>query len=82
MVQMERAIQNFREQLGEAIRMRRKEMKLSQESFAEVLDVHRNYVGLIERGEQNITLETLVKLCRAFGCQPADLLPEVPSGEN
>lgn len=75
---MERVIQDFRLQLGKAVRQRRKAMELSQEAFAERLDVHRNYVGLIERGQQNITLETLVKLCRAFGCQPADLVPGIP----
>lgn len=79
---MEKAIHDFRSSLGEAIRRRRKAMNLSQEAFAEVLDVHRNYVGLIERGEQNITLETLVKLCRAFRCQPSDLLPDVPLDQD
>ena len=50
----------YRRKLGDAIRYRRKARKLSQEKLAEHADVHRNYIGLIERGEQNITIESLV----------------------
>ena len=82
MVHQDAGIQAFRKRLGGTIRQRRKELGLSQESFAERVNAHRNYVGLVERGEQNMTLEKLVKLCRAFGCQPSELLPEIPLEEN
>jgi transcriptional regulator with XRE-family HTH domain len=63
-----------RKQLGLAIRNRRESFKLSQEKLAELVDVHRNYVGLIERGEQNLTVDTLCRLAGALKCRPSDLL--------
>jgi len=62
--------------LGEAVRARRLELEVSQERLAEMVDVHRNYVGKIERGEQNLTIETLVRFCRALRCSRSELLGE------
>ena len=64
----------YRRKLGDAIRGRRKDRKLSQEKLAERADVHRNYIGLIERGEQNITIESLVKVAKALKCKVMDLV--------
>jgi transcriptional regulator with XRE-family HTH domain len=62
--------------LGIAIRERRDELEVSQEKLAEMVEVHRNYVGKIERGEQNLTLETLVRFAKVFKCKPSVLLDE------
>lgn len=51
--------------LGKAIRSVRQERGLSQEACASRLDIDRSYFGAIERGEVNISLETLVKV--AYG---------------
>lgn len=48
--------------IGERIRRIRKEMNLSQEQLAERSGLHTNYVGQVERGEKNLTLETLEKV--------------------
>ena len=64
----------YRRKLGDAIRDRRRSRKLSQEKLAERADVHRNYIGLIERGEQNITIESLVKVAKALKCKAMDLV--------
>ena len=66
----------YRRKLGDAIRRRRKTRKLSQEKLAEHADVHRNYIGLIERGEQNITIESLVKVTKALKCKVTDVVVE------
>ncbi len=42
-------------------------MGISQEKLAELADVHRNYIGKIERGEQNITINSLCQLATVFG---------------
>jgi transcriptional regulator with XRE-family HTH domain len=59
--------------LGEAVRVRRKKARLSQEQLAEKADLTRNYIGDIERAEKKITLETLAKLAKALRCRVRDL---------
>jgi transcriptional regulator with XRE-family HTH domain len=59
--------------LGEAVRVRRKKARLSQEQLAEKADLTRNYIGDIERAEKKITLETLAKLAKALKCRVRDL---------
>lgn len=51
-------------------------MHVSQEKLAELVDVHRNYVGKVERGEQNITIDSLVRFATVLRCKPSDLLAE------
>ena len=69
-------IPSHRKKLGEAIRGRRKALALSQEGLAEVVDCHRNFVGRIERGEQNPTVDMLVRFAKALKCDVADLARE------
>ena len=65
-----------RKQLGLAIRRHRDEMGVSQEVFAEITGCHRNYVGLLERGEQNVTIDMLTRVAEALGCTVTDLVGE------
>jgi transcriptional regulator with XRE-family HTH domain len=60
------AARKTRKALGETIRTYRIEMDISQEKLAELADVHRNYIGKIERGEQNITINSLCQLAAVF----------------
>ncbi|MBR1908810.1 helix-turn-helix transcriptional regulator [bacterium] len=48
--------------IGHNFRVERIKKNLSQEKFAELANVHTNYIGKIERGEQNVTIKTLVQL--------------------
>jgi transcriptional regulator with XRE-family HTH domain len=57
-----------------ALRLRR---NLSQEKLAELADLHRNYVGGIERGERNVALINIVKLARALAVRPASLMERI-----
>ena len=59
---------------GRKVRKRRKELGLSQEKLAELADVHRTYVGMIERGEKNITLSNIAKFAKALKLQINELL--------
>jgi transcriptional regulator with XRE-family HTH domain len=58
------------------VRRLRKQRGWSQEEFAAKCDLHRTYVGAIERAEENLTLRTLDKLAKALRVHPADLLRE------
>lgn len=63
-----------RRKIGYAVRARRDQLGLSQERFAELADCHRNYVGLVERGEQNLTLDGMVKFAKALKCKASAIL--------
>jgi transcriptional regulator with XRE-family HTH domain len=62
---------------GRRLRQLRLKRKVSQEKLAEMAELHRNYVGLMERGESNVSLLTLVALARALGVRPAKLIEPV-----
>ncbi|MEM9423827.1 MAG: helix-turn-helix transcriptional regulator, partial [Spirochaetota bacterium] len=47
---------------GYHVRKLRKDKNLSQEQLAEKSELHRTYIGMIERGEKNITLLNIVKI--------------------
>lgn len=59
--------------LGDRIRALRKERGLSQEKLAELSDVHRNFIGFIERGERNVGVKTVIALAQAMNLHPAEL---------
>jgi DNA-binding XRE family transcriptional regulator len=47
------------------LRAHRRARGLSQEAFADVLEVHRTYMGAIERGERNLSLQSVLRGSRA-----------------
>ena len=62
------------EAFGVAVREERKRLGISQEKLGELAGVHRTYVGMIERGEKNITLSNIFKVSKALGLNPSELL--------
>jgi len=60
--------------LGEAIRRERKKLGVSQEDFAEVCEVHRTYLGQLERGEKNLSFSNVLRVAKAFKMKPSGLL--------
>lgn len=62
---------------GERVRELRKERGLSQEDLSYKADLHRTYIGMIERAEKNITLLNISKLASAFGVTVSEILNDL-----
>lgn len=58
---------NIKKLFGERIRLQRENRHLSQEKLAELCDLHRTYIGGIERGERNVSIENIQKIAKALG---------------
>lgn len=58
---------------GKRVRQLRDERGISQEKLGEIAKVHRTYVGMIERGEKNVTLTNIEKFARALKLDIKDL---------
>ena len=65
---------DYRTTLGKAIREQRKRSGFTQELLAEKADLHHNYVGRVERGEETISLLALLKISRALGVDVSELV--------
>lgn len=63
--------------LGAEIRRRRLELGLSQEELAALCDLHRTYIGSVERGERNISLQNIISIAHALKCKPSQLIAGV-----
>lgn len=70
--------------LGENLRRYRLARGLSQEAFADVVGVHRTYMGGLERGERNLTLRSVERIASLLDLDPVELLlpPEKPTGRT
>lgn len=64
---------------GNRVRELRKLKNLSQEELAFRADVHRTYIGMIERAEKNITLLNIEKIANALDVSINDLFNETRS---
>jgi XRE family transcriptional regulator, regulator of sulfur utilization len=63
---MEESTKVIAKKLGERIRVLRVEKGLSQEQLGERSGLHTNYIGQVERGEKNVTIESLLKIARSL----------------
>lgn len=61
------------EKLGQKIRLERMKRKMSQEKLAELAELNRNFIGMVERGESNITVRNLEAIALAFGLEIKEL---------
>jgi transcriptional regulator with XRE-family HTH domain len=59
--------------LGKAIRAMRKQQGYTQESFALKADIDRSYYGAIERGEFNVTVDTVMTIAAGLSVSAAEL---------
>lgn len=65
---------DYQKILGENVRSLRMERQITQEQLAELCNLHRTYVGAIERGDRNVSLNNIAKIAYALNVTPSDLL--------
>ena len=58
---------------GDALREKRKLRGISQEQLALLAEINRTYMGGVERGEENISLLTIVKVSSVLGVKPSEI---------
>ena len=71
------SVPKHRRMLGEQIRAYRKQAGLSQEKLAEKADLDPTYVSDVERGEENISVDALVRIATALSVRLRDLVVEI-----
>ena len=68
--------------LADNIRAFRRDKGISQEELADMCELHRTYIGSVERGERNVTLSTLEVLASALGVSVPKLLTKRVSKDD
>lgn len=68
-------MKDLAKRFGDKLRGKRRDKKVSQDQLALLADIDRSYIGRIERGEVNITLEKAYQLAEVLECDVRDLLP-------
>ena len=63
--------------LGTKIREMRLQQGISQESLADLTGLHRTYIGSVERGERNISLNNIIEIAKALKTTPSMLLENI-----
>ncbi len=65
------------QKFGKRLKGLRVERDLTQLELAEILDMSPNFIGMIERGERNTTVENVFKIARALNIKPSNLFEEL-----
>jgi transcriptional regulator with XRE-family HTH domain len=65
-------VEFVKQQFGNRVRELRQTAGLTQEELAHVAELDRSYVGGVERGERNLSIDNVCRLAKAIGVSPAD----------
>ena len=69
--------QNFLTELGRRVQQRRRDRKWTQAELARRCDLHRTFIGSVERGERNVSLLNLRMIAQALRVRLADLFDDL-----
>ena len=65
------------QKFGKRLKTLRLDHNLTQLELAEILDMSPNFIGMIERGERNTTVENVFRIARALNVKPSNLFEEL-----
>ena len=65
------------QKFGKRLKSLRIDRDLTQLELAEILEMSPNFIGMIERGERNTTVENVFKIARALNVKPSNLFEEL-----
>ena len=68
--------------VGQRLRLRRQELGYSQELASEKAGLHPTYIGQVERGEKNATIESIEKICVALDLPMEDLFNKIVATDS
>lgn len=66
----------LQKRIGKSVRAHREALDISQEAFADKIKMHRAYFGALERGEKNLQLSTLERVCEGLGVEMWEIIKE------
>lgn len=64
----------LRRVFADRVRARRKELGLSQEELADRAELHRTFIGHVERAESNVSIDNIARISEALSLPASDLL--------
>lgn len=67
-------LKTLQKSVGEALREERELAGYAQEEFAKLIKMHRTYYSAIERGEKNLTVGTLKRICDGLGVSMSSIM--------
>ena len=67
---------------GQILRELRVSKQLSQEKLAELADLDRTYISLLERGQRQPTIRTLFQIAKALNIKPSKIIETVEEKAN
>ena len=69
-------MRNIQTAFGLSVRAYRKRLGISQEELAAISGLHRTYIGSVERGERNVTLQNIFVLAQSLRTSASNLINE------
>jgi len=68
--------------IGQRLRARRIQLGYSQDEVSEKADLHPTYIGQVERGEKNLTIVSLERICNALDYPMEELFANIVTGDS